>query len=107
MTISHVRKAHCECEYPLIPRYGRTVTPVLRAKFYLCEVLIRAVIGDNAKAIEFLKEASTHLASSSQYSSQSKDELCEDLELSVFAELAGEAGNESRTFWEWLDVTEE
>jgi hypothetical protein len=73
----------------------------------LCEMLAQFALGNIAKAVECLNEGSTYLASSSQYSNQSKHELYKDLELSVFAELAGEVGMGSRTFWGWLDVPEE
>jgi hypothetical protein len=121
----HIENARWEWEWPSV-EVDYTVSPILKAKFYICAALARTACGENV-GMENIEAAATQLASSGQYNHKIQEELVEDLHLTINTELSRlnspheckwepptrwrhhliwHVGKGRLSFWEWLDVRE-
>jgi hypothetical protein len=123
----HAEYARWDWTWPLIePQY--TVTPILCAKFLLCEGLSYIALGDTRTGIDCLTfSASSLLNTRRSWTIEIRNNLAEDLQRTVNAELlrhkfvrrcewhskrepswpwAWQGDGGSLSFWDWLDVPE-
>jgi hypothetical protein len=108
-----------------------TISPILKAKFSMCDAFAHIALHAADVRIDRLKLAAAHLCSSSQYNNLDISGVSENLKMSIYTELMkqgsqyrfkfmvylerlederridGQAGAESRSFWEWLDLPED